>query len=168
MPQTNLAKKERSLRALGLTLLILGIVIGGALLLVTVFLAPLATDDPLSQYRAMLTGAVLAFPAALVYVTVPRLLDRYDPEPWYALVACFAWGAIAACGFSVVINSAVAGFATAIGGEQAGLIAGSILSAPLVEEFFKGLGVVGVFLFLRREFDGVVDGIMYATFTALG
>jgi RsiW-degrading membrane proteinase PrsW (M82 family) len=168
MSNTITTTKERSLRALGLTLLVLGIVVGGGLLLVTVVLAPLAMEDPASQYRAMLIGAVLAFPAALVYLTVPRLLDRYDPEPWYALLACFAWGAIAACGFSVVINSAVAGIARAAAGEQAGLIAGAVFSAPLVEEFFKGLGVVGVFFFLRREFDGVVDGIMYATFTALG
>jgi hypothetical protein len=42
------------------------------------------------------------------------------------------------------------------------------VSAPLTEEFFKGLGVFGVFYFARREFDGVVDGIIYATFVALG
>jgi hypothetical protein len=48
------------------------------------------------------------------------------------------------------------------------VFAGAVLSAPLVEEFWKGLGVLGVFLFLRREFDGVIDGIMYATFTAIG
>src|SRR5438105_15896766 len=40
--------------------------------------------------------------------------------------------------------------------------------APLVEEFWKGLAIFGVFFFLRREFDGVVDGIIYATFCALG
>ena len=40
--------------------------------------------------------------------------------------------------------------------------------APVVEELWKGLGVFGVFFFLRREFDGVVDGVIYATFTALG
>ena len=32
----------------------------------------------------------------------------------------------------------------------------------------KGLAVFGVFYFLRREFDGVVDGVIYATFVALG
>ena len=32
----------------------------------------------------------------------------------------------------------------------------------------KGLAVLGVFYFLRREFDGVVDGVIYATFAALG
>src|SRR6185436_7726279 len=32
----------------------------------------------------------------------------------------------------------------------------------------KGLAVFGIFFFLRREFDGVVDGIIYGTFAALG
>jgi hypothetical protein len=42
------------------------------------------------------------------------------------------------------------------------------VSAPIVEEFFKGLAVFGMFFFLRRQFDGVVDGVIYATFAALG
>src|SRR5438477_1041596 len=57
------------------------------------------------------------------------------------------------------------------GGKQAAEFAeviGACVSAPLVEEFWKGLAVFGVFFFLRREFDGVVDGIIYGTFAALG
>ncbi len=45
---------------------------------------------------------------------------------------------------------------------------GACVSAPITEEFWKGLAVFGMFFFLRREFDGVVDGIIYATFVALG
>jgi hypothetical protein len=45
---------------------------------------------------------------------------------------------------------------------------GSVISAPLVEEFWKGALVFGMFIFLRTEFDGVVDGVIYATFAALG
>ena len=53
-------------------------------------------------------------------------------------------------------------------GPEAGEVMSAIVSAPLVEEFFKCLGVWGVAFFLKREFDGVVDGIIYATFVALG
>jgi hypothetical protein len=45
---------------------------------------------------------------------------------------------------------------------------GASISAPFAEEAFKGLAVLAVFLFLRREFDGVVDGIAYAGVVALG
>ena len=53
-------------------------------------------------------------------------------------------------------------------GIAVGEVIGACVSAPLVEEFWKGLAVFGIFFFLRREFDGVVDGIIYGTFAALG
>lgn len=168
MARTAFPDPDKSRRTIGLVLFFTGVVIGGALLAFSLLVPPLFSDDPGSQYAAMALGALLAFPAGLVYLTVPRLLDRYDPEPWYALVGCLAWGGIAACGFSVVINTMWSSIGTALGGPDAGLIVGAVISAPLTEEFWKALGVLGVFLFLRREFDGVVDGIMYATFTALG
>src|SRR5690606_32421157 len=116
----------------------------------------------------MCLGAALAFPAGLMYLTVPRLLDRYDPEPWYALVGCLLWGGIAACGFSAVTNTAVQEVVGALVGASTGGLVSAVVSAPLVEEFWKAIGVLGVFYFRRREFDGVVDGIIYATFVALG
>ncbi|MCA9601542.1 MAG: PrsW family intramembrane metalloprotease, partial [Myxococcales bacterium] len=44
----------------------------------------------------------------------------------------------------------------------------AILSAPVVEELWKGAGVLGFFYFFRRQFDGIVDGVIYATFIGLG
>ncbi|MFO0662101.1 MAG: PrsW family intramembrane metalloprotease [Polyangiaceae bacterium] len=43
-----------------------------------------------------------------------------------------------------------------------------MISAPFVEEAFKGIALVGLLVFFRREFDGLVDGVVYATFVALG
>jgi RsiW-degrading membrane proteinase PrsW (M82 family) len=116
----------------------------------------------------MCMGAVLALPAGVMYLTFPRLLDRYDPEPWYALLGCLFWGAIAACGFSVTINSLVSEGVANVYGAEAGEIVGAVICAPLVEEFWKGIAVFGMFYFLKREFDGIVDGIIYASFVALG
>ncbi len=42
------------------------------------------------------------------------------------------------------------------------------ISAPIVEEGAKGLFLVGLLIFRRRELDGVVDGIVYAGLTAAG
>ncbi len=47
-------------------------------------------------------------------------------------------------------------------------IAASVVAAPIVEEFSKGMGVVAIFVFARREFNGVVDGIVYAGIVAIG
>lgn len=142
--------------------------LGGFLCLFFFILLPLIEADPAGAFMAMGVGAVIAFPAMAMYLTFPRLLDRYDPEPWYALLLALAWGALAACGFAVLINTAVSIGAEGILGPGAGDVVGAVVSAPLVEEFFKGIMVLGIFFFLKDEFDGVVDGIIYATFTAIG
>ncbi len=114
-------------------------------------------------------GALCAIPPLAIYLWIPRLIDRYDPEPWWALALVLGWGAIAACGVAATVNTGVEVAATEItGGKEFGQIAGVCFSAPIVEEGMKGMAVLGVFYFLRREFDGVVDGVIYATFVALG
>jgi len=160
MSTSNLPDPERSRRTVGTVLYALGLLFGGLLFTLVFLVPPLFERDPVAVYGNMLSAAALAFPAVVMYMTVPRLLDRYDPEPAWALAMVFVWGAVAACGVSGVINTAVAG----VFGESAS----AVLSAPVVEEFMKGLAVAGMFYFWRREFDGIVDGIIYATFVALG
>ncbi len=159
---------ERNRRIVGAVLYAL-FMAGGLLALVFFFLVmPLASGDPASEYVAMGVGAVCALPPLLVYLWIPRLLDRYDPEPWWALALVLAWGAVAACGVACTVNTGVEMVAGAVGGKGFADVAGACISAPLVEEGMKGMAVFGVFFFLRREFDGVVDGVIYATFAALG
>jgi hypothetical protein len=47
-------------------------------------------------------------------------------------------------------------------------VLGAALVAPFVEEGVKGVFVVGLLVFRRREFDGVVDGIVYAGLVGAG
>ena len=44
---------------------------------------------------------------------------------------------------------------------------GSLVARP-VEESFKGMAVLLVYLIVRREFDSILDGIIYAGIVALG
>ena len=159
---------ERGRRIVGAVIYSL-FMLGGLVALVFFFLVlPLMSDDPGSEYVAMGVGAACAIPPLIVYLWIPRLIDRYDPEPWWALALVFGWGAIAACGVACTINTGVEVAANAIGGKGFAEVAGACISAPIVEEGMKGMAVFGVFFFLKREFDGVVDGIIYATFAALG
>lgn len=138
--------------------------LGGGFLLFLLFVLFPALTIGVPMFEAMCVGAVLAFPMAVVYLTIPRLLDRYDPEPWYALLLAIGWGAVAACGFSALVNTSVG----AIIGGSAGAVVSTVISAPVVEEASKGILILGYFYFLRREFDGIVDGIIYACFVAIG
>lgn len=117
---------------------------------------------------AMAFGAVPAFVMLLVYLPVPAVLDRFDPEPWWCLTMAFFWGATVATGVAGFANSMVSATVTAERGEEAARFVTTVLCAPVTEEIMKGLLVWGFFYFLRREFDGVVDGIIYAFFCALG
>ncbi|MCS6798050.1 MAG: PrsW family intramembrane metalloprotease [Myxococcota bacterium] len=163
-----LPNPDRSRRTLGLWLLVLALVGGAILLAVQLLLGVVNHPRPDEAVGTMLLGAVLAFPSGAFYLTVPRLLDRYDPEPWYALFGCLAWGALVATSISALVNTCVGTMAAFMLGPAHGTTVAAVLSAPLVEETLKGIGVWGVFHFLRREFDGVVDGVIYATFIALG
>jgi RsiW-degrading membrane proteinase PrsW (M82 family) len=163
-----IADPYRTRKIVGLTLWSVGQA-GGLLLLVVLFgLPPLLEANPFRTFFSMAVGGMLAFPAMAIYLTFLRLLDRYDPEPLDALVLCLLWGACAATGYSALVNSVIAEFTTALAGPSVGGFVGAVISAPVVEEFWKGLAVWGVFYYLRREFDGVIDGIIYATFTAIG
>src|SRR6516162_236439 len=165
LPRPDPEKNRRIVGAVIYSLLMFG----GFVALIFFFLVmPLASDDPGGEYLSMGIGALCALPMLFLYIWIPRLIDRYDPEPWWALALVLGWGAIAACGVACTINTGVEVGAAALGGKDFAEVAGACISAPIVEEGMKGLGVLGVFYFLRREFDGVVDGVIYATFAALG
>jgi protease PrsW len=164
----HLSDPEKGRRVFGGVLYVLAVLVGGALLL-TIFLLPaLLARHPGPRLTAMGLGAALAFIPLGLYVSIPRLIDRYDPEPWWCLLLALVWGAIAACGFAAAINTAVLWLLAQVMPATTAQAITACVCAPFVEEFWKGLGVLGVFYFLHREFDGVVDGVIYATFTALG
>jgi RsiW-degrading membrane proteinase PrsW (M82 family) len=156
--------KGRRMGPLGV-LVVLGMLGAGAVL---GFLAMLMTLFELG-WGAALVGVAVAFSAAPAYLAIWLWLDRYDPEPPWVLAGALVWGAGAATLLSGLFNTlfgAVVVTATQSKG-LAQLLSASV-SAPIVEEGFKGLAVILIFLVFRREFDGVLDGIVYAGIVALG
>ncbi|MCS7312658.1 MAG: PrsW family glutamic-type intramembrane protease [Acidobacteria bacterium] len=115
-----------------------------------------------------LVGGFVAFFPAPFYLMLFLWLDRYDPEPVGALVGAFSWGALVAVVVSLIVNSLFGAVSTALAGPAAGELLMAVVSAPLIEESTKGLGVLAFWLFLKREFDSILDGIVYAGFIALG
>lgn len=112
-------------------------------------------------------GGFMAFLPAPFYLAVLLWIDRFDPEPAWAIAGAFAWGALFALIVSFVINSLFGVVASSLIGQQGESLT-AIVSAPVIEEGTKGLGLIVLLLFVRREFDGVVDGVFYAGIIALG
>jgi RsiW-degrading membrane proteinase PrsW (M82 family) len=95
--------------------------------------------------------------------------DRYEKEPKLLLGAVFIWGAIVAAAGAFIINTVLGlGVYMFTGSELATELTTGSLIAPVIEESFKGLAVMLIFLVFRREFDSVMDGIVYAAVCALG
>ena len=68
---------------------------------------------------------------------------------------------------ALVLNTA-SSLAMQLAGNDDGDALVAVSSAPFVEEGLKGLGVLLVILFHRKEFDGVIDGIVYAGLIGAG
>lgn len=106
---------------------------------------------------AVLAGCSLAVIAGLIF-----LADRWDPQPLPLLLSAVFWGAAIAVAISYVINTVAATLTLIVTqSEFAATFVGAVISAPLVEEFTKGLGLVLLFLVARRYFNGPLDGLIY-------
>ena len=114
-----------------------------------------------------LATAVAVIPVPL-YVALALWLDRFEPEPARTLAQTFAWGATVAVFLALVLNSAGMAVAEELLGPDGGELVSSVVTAPLVEELAKGLALLFLFHELRDEFDGVVDGVVYASMVGLG
>ncbi|HEY8318021.1 MAG TPA: PrsW family intramembrane metalloprotease [Amnibacterium sp.] len=116
-------------------------------------------------------GVVIAAIAALVpfviVIAVVRWIDRWEPEPRAALVFAVLWGAGVAVAIALLFDLGVQ-LVTNTEGTTPNPALQAIVQAPLVEESAKGLGVLLLLWFNRRNFDGPVDGIVYAAAVAAG
>ncbi|MBL8149651.1 MAG: PrsW family intramembrane metalloprotease [Blastocatellia bacterium] len=153
-------QKERSNKTVGI---IAALGIGGFLALVVTLLLLSSVG-----IGGLIVGGTLAFLPAPFYLMMLLWMDRYDPEPAWAIAGAFAWGGLFAVFVSFIINTIFGTVAAAFVGGPVGDSLGAIISAPIIEEGSKGLGVVLLLIFLRNEFDDILDGIVYAGVIALG
>jgi RsiW-degrading membrane proteinase PrsW (M82 family) len=118
---------------------------------------------------SILIALVAGIAPMLVYAGIVWWFDRYEKEPWPLLAAAFVWGAvpsiILALIFELVLDVPIKALV------EPGLayqLIGSSLVAPIVEEAVKGLAVWLVCLFFYRQFDGVLDGVVYGSLVGFG
>lgn len=113
----------------------------------------------------LITGSVLAAVPVFPVVAAFLWLDRYEAEPPPLLALAFAWGAGVSTFGALVINTASMIAINNAGGD---MTHAAVFVAPVVEEAFKGAAVLLILVMRRREFDGVVDGIVYAGMAGIG
>lgn len=115
-----------------------------------------------------LVGALAALiPVGVVFAAIVWI-DRWEPEPPMLMLGAFLWGAGGATGCSLLLNGSVIGLGELLFGPSEHVFFERAVMAPLVEEAAKALFVVSLWFWRRSEFNGLVDGIVYAGLTAAG
>jgi len=142
--------------AAGLIALLLGLLV---LLLIGIETGPVG----------LLVGMICATIPVPIYVTLVLWIDRYEAEPLWLLISAFCWGALVAVFIAFVVNTAgVISVALVTHNAQAAETSGAVIFAPVVEESAKAAFLFIIFFWKKDEFDGVIDGIVYAALVALG
>lgn len=120
-------------------------------------------------FGGLVGGLLMACLPVPIYLGLAMWIDRYEPEPPGLLAFAFFWGATVAVFISYLLNSLnQAAFYDATHDAAVASALGGVISAPVVEELSKGICLFLLFLWKRKEFDGIVDGVVYATMVALG
>ncbi len=103
------------------------------------------------------------------YVLFVWWLDRYEKEPVWLLATAFLWGAVPAAllsvGFELLLDLPL--FPLGDDTLAANLISITVI-APLVEETCKGIALFRLVHIFHREFDDVLDGIVYGAMIGFG
>src|SRR4051794_2029683 len=149
----------RAVISRGLVLTV-GVLVGLAALLLVVM--AIGSDTGLLGFAA---GFVFALVPVCIVLPALLWLDRLEAEPVPQLLFAFGWGAVVATSAALLVNTYSLAVLTAHGGSVSTT---SVLVAPWVEETAKGSIVLIILLWRRQEFDGVVDGIVYAGLAGLG
>jgi RsiW-degrading membrane proteinase PrsW (M82 family) len=137
-----------------------------ALLLGLIVLLLIGVETGLVPLLIGLISATLPVP---LYLMLVLWIDRYEAEPLWMLATAFFWGAFVAVFFAYLINTASGLIVTILTNDvRAGAAFGAVISAPIVEESAKALILFIFFFWKKDEFDGVIDGIVYAAMVGLG
>jgi len=117
----------------------------------------------------LLVGMICACLPVPIYVMLLLWIDRYESEPLWMLITAFLWGALVAVLIALVLNTSVMIIsAVSTHSAQVGELMGGVVSAPIVEESAKAFILLVFFFFKKDEFDGIIDGIVYAGMAGLG
>lgn len=117
----------------------------------------------------LIVAMVVAILPVPVYIMLILWIDRYEAEPFWLLAIVFIWGATVAAFAALFLNTAseyiVLGY---LQNARAAEFVGAVFIAPFFEETSKGLILFIIFFWKKDEFDGVVDGFVYASMVGLG
>jgi RsiW-degrading membrane proteinase PrsW (M82 family) len=170
-PLASPLRRPRVARAITWTL---GILLAFAALVICAVVAGLGS----AATGVFLHALAISSAMSLIPILILWYLDRRERESHYAFASAFLWGGLIATTVALPLNTAAIVAVTqwleqfpelgTMLGPDAALMIGAPLSAPIVEETTKGIGIVLLFWLLRGEFDNVRDGFIYGALVGAG
>jgi RsiW-degrading membrane proteinase PrsW (M82 family) len=122
----------------------------------------------MAEPAALMIGILFATLPLPIYILLILWIDRYESEPLWMLATAFFGGATVVALLAIVINSRVLYYLSQTYDASTSEFYTLIFSAPIVEEFTKGMVIFTLFFWKKDEFDGIIDGIVYAGMVGLG
>ena len=117
---------------------------------------------------ALLISIAAAILPTALYAAAFYWADRHEREPKWLVSVAFLWGAIPAIIVSLVAEIAFGAAFISQPGTLGAAVVESAVAAPIIEELAKGFAIWLIYLFFRREFDGVLDGLIYGALVGFG
>jgi len=117
---------------------------------------------------ALALSTLAAIVPTLVYTLTFYWADRYEREPRSLLFAAFIWGAVPAVIASLIGEVLLGAPLVSDPLSLEGAIVEGAIIAPVVEEVIKALALWWLFTWMRHEFDGVLDGLIYGALIGFG
>lgn len=118
---------------------------------------------------AILASLLAAFIPTVLYTGLVWWADRHEREPLPLLLAAFFWGAVPAVLAALAIEIALdPGTQHMLDRSLLGGPSPTALVAPVMEEIAKGVALLIVAVLIAREFDGILDGIVYGAVIGFG
>jgi RsiW-degrading membrane proteinase PrsW (M82 family) len=138
--------------------------VGGCLLFVGVEQIGYFGSYPGAWLLSVVLLAATAIPAGIIIYR----FDQFEPEPASLVAVAVVWGGVVAVTFAGLANELMFSFLQHVVPAVTVDSWAASLTAPINEELYKGAGLVIMYLMARREFDGVMDGLVYGAMIGLG
>jgi protease PrsW len=119
---------------------------------------------PGAWFLSILLLAAVAIPVGVIIYR----MDQFEPEPASLIVIALLWGGVVAIAFAAIVNSEFLNFLQHVLPAKLVKSWGASVVAPIDEEFYKGAGLVMIFLIARQEIDSLMDGLVYGAMIGLG
>lgn len=116
----------------------------------------------------IVASVLAALAPTVLYTLLVWWADRHEREPLPLLLAVFFWGAVPATAVALILESSGQTIPQVNEGIYRGAILSSALGVPIIEEVVKALALLAVVTLASREFDGVLDGIVYGAVVGFG